>query len=359
MTQHSFHPKVLLASLVLCLVMGSCSGQIDSKSSARQKLSSPPEQTAPVRPKDPMFFIEGQLCQHLRKTFQDSKGTLWFGTYVYDLMKYDGDSLQYIREEQGFSGGRVTGILEDDKGYLWVSSAQGLSRYDGTSFTTFTTKDGLRDHELWSLMRDSKGILWVGHNYGLSRFDGTTFTNFSVPKPELSETKTVFFADRITAIAEDADGSLWLGTDGYGICRFDGTSFTHLTTKDGLADNAISELMMDSKGQLWIGTFWGGLSKFDGKKITTFTTKDGISGSEVSALFEDDNGDIWFGVENNGVYKYDGESFLQFPQEQLSGASILNIYKDKENRFWFGGWGGLFRYDGNSFTPVTKDGPWQ
>jgi len=45
---------------------------------------------------------------HLRKIFQDSKGNLWFGTNVYDLMMYDGDTLRYITKKEGFSGGRVT-----------------------------------------------------------------------------------------------------------------------------------------------------------------------------------------------------------------------------------------------------------
>ena len=49
---------------------------------------------------DPLFEIEGQLCQHVRCIFEDSYGNLWFGTNVYDLMLYNGDSLVYLDEEQ-------------------------------------------------------------------------------------------------------------------------------------------------------------------------------------------------------------------------------------------------------------------
>ncbi len=73
----------------------------------------------------------------------------------------------------------------------------------------------------------------------------------------------------------------------------------------------------------------------------------------------DKNGDIWFGVENHGVYKFDGNSFSQYDKAQGLDGSILCIYRDKQNRFWLGGWGGLFRYDGTSFSVVTKDGPWE
>ena len=169
----------------------------------------------------------------------------------------------------------------------------------------------------------------------------------------------VYSADRITGIVEDKEGNLWFGTDGFGICKYDGKTVANFTTENGLCGNAIYELMVDSKGNIWIGTFWGGVSKYDGEKFTNYTKDGVISGVEVSGFFEDGNGDIWFGVENNGVYKYDGNSFSHYYKEEGLDASVLSIYRDKKNRFWFGGWGGLFRYDGKSFSSVTKDGPWK
>ena len=129
--------------------------------------------------------------------------------------------------------------------------------------------------------------------------------------------------------------------------------------ENGLCDNSIYELMIDSKDNLWIGTFWGGVSKYDGKEFINYTKEGVVNGVEVSGFFEDNNGDIWFGVEHNGVYKYDGNSFRNYYKMEGLNASILSIYRDKENRFWFGGWGGLYRFDGKYFSSVTKAGPWK
>ena len=343
----------------LCFTVLSCRGQVETKLKNKQDKTLTDKSSEVQKWKDPLFFHEGQLCQHLREIFQDSRGHLWFGTNVYDLMMYNGDTLKYITEKDGFSGGRVTAITEDEKGDIWVATSSGLNKYDGQSFTIYTEKNGLSNSEIWSFLIGSNGVMWIGTNEGLSRFDGQNFENISVPKPQVSKPNTIYSADRITGIVEDKKGKLWLGTDGYGIAKYDGQSFTSYTTDDGLVDNTIADLMMDSGGELWIATFWGGLSSYDGEKFTNYTKNGEITGVEISALYEENNGDIWIGVENNGLYNYNGKVFSHVTEKSPLNASILSIYKDRENRFWFGGWGGLFRYDNDAFIPITKMGPWE
>ncbi|MEO0626545.1 MAG: two-component regulator propeller domain-containing protein, partial [Bacteroidota bacterium] len=268
------------------------------------------------------------------------------------------DSLRYLTERDGFSSGRMTGFAEDEDGALWIATSSGLNKYADGEFTVYTEENGLQNAEIWSMLRDQNGYLWIGHNEGLSRFDGTNFENITIPKPQVDEIEAIYSEHRITDIVTDRDGNLWLGTDGYGISKYDGQGFTHFTIADGLSGNNICDLMMDSQGNLWVGTFWNGLSKFDGKAFTNYT-KDGlVSGVEVGAFYEDTSGDIWFGVENHGVYKFDGANFSHYDQEDGLDANILSIYRDREDRFWFGGWGGLFRFDDGRFESVTKEGPW-
>ena len=373
--------SLIYIMLLFSILLASCNGQIKTNTERESAILSDSITNSPSSSKtqtitqnfeinkvDPLFFIPDQLCQHVREIYQDKRGDLWFGTNVYGLMHYNGDTLEYFSERDGIGGGRITGIVEDKEGNVWFGTYRGLTKYDGESFFNFSKKDGLVNDEIWSLIIDRNNILWLGTANGVIRFDGKEFTTIHIPKADVKNASTVYSYDRITSIIEDRKGSLWFGTDGFGISKFNpnaelnGTdkSFTYITNEDGLPGNNIYDLFEDRNGNIWIGTYFGGVSKYDGKAFTNFTKNGVISGVEVCGFFEDGNGDIWFAAEHFGVYRYKEKSFTNFSQKEgLKSNGILSIYKDREGRFWFGGWGGLFRYDEKSFFSVGKNGPWK
>lgn len=311
---------------------------------------------------DPLFFIEGQLCQHVRKIYEDSKGNLWFGTNVYGLMKYDGDTLHHYEDEDGIKG-RITGILEDKKGTLWIGTSFGLVYYKGEGFMQLTEEDGLQNNEIWSLYLDGDDLLWIGTNEGLCTYDGEKFNSISFPKAQVKDTNTVYSYDRVISIVGSKDGRIWIGTDGFGITIMnqnkEETDFSFFTTENGLPDNVISELFFDTNENLWIGTYYGGVSEYDGIEFKNYTKEGFVKGVEVSGLYEDRDNNIWFSVENQGIYQFDGNAFTTYGQNDgLESLGILSIYEDCQNRFWLGGWGGLFRHKNGTFLPVSKMGPW-
>lgn len=342
---------------VLCSICLACTPQATQQQGNLPTAESTPQTNRP-RPKDPLFFIEGQLCQHLREIYQDSEGNLWFGTNIYDLMRYDGDSLVYITRKEGFSGGRITGILENPKGTLWFATARGLNRLEGGTFSLLDEEDGLAHPELWCLTKTQADAIWMGHTLGLSKYENNQIVNHKAPNPGIEKVDYTFYPGRVTEIIADPKGFLWVGTDGYGILQFTGTETTPIQAENQLPDLSIGCMLLDRKGNLWIGTFNGGLSCYDGKRFINYTQLGLLEGVEISALYEDQNGDIWIGVENNGIYRYDGGTFHHIKQDELHQATILCFYRDREDRFWLGGWGGLFRYWKDTIVPVTKEGPW-
>ena len=192
---------------------------------------------------------------------------------------------------------------------------------------------------------------------------------FELPFSEEEQIGRFFTNRTIWSISEDKKGNLWFGTNGNGAFKYDGKTFTQYTEKEGLTGNSVDNILEDRDGNIWFGTRHGGLSRYDGKTFVNFTENDSIGNNEVCIIYEDKVGNIWFSSEGYGVYRYNarllasgrqGESFTNFYKKQGLGVkAVQTIFEDKEGRFWVGGGGGLYRYDGTSFFNVTKNGPWK
>ncbi|MBK6698361.1 MAG: hypothetical protein IPG55_00380 [Saprospiraceae bacterium] len=93
---------------------------------------------------------------------------------------------------------------------------------------------------------------------------------------------------------EDRNGTMWFVTDGNGIFKYKNNEFIHLTSKNGLTDNNVADILEDRHGNIWIGTFNGGVSKYDGKVYTNFTKNKIIEGIETYNFCEDRQGIFGF-----------------------------------------------------------------
>ncbi|MBK8484995.1 MAG: hypothetical protein IPL31_11810 [Saprospiraceae bacterium] len=85
-------------------------------------------------------------------------------------------SMELIGPEQGLSQGQINGIAEDQHGYLWVATKDGLNRYDGSGFKVYRNDPddphSLSENFISSVYVDSRNLLWVGTNSsGLELFD--------------------------------------------------------------------------------------------------------------------------------------------------------------------------------------------
>ena len=157
--------------------------------------------------------------------------------------------------------------------------------------------------------------------------------------------------DTIRAIAQTADGYLWLGTD-EGLTRFDGYDFVTLTKDSGsLPSNSITALAAGNDGTLWIGTP-NGLSRNSHGKFTTFTTKDGLPGNDIAAVLEDHVGAVWIAT-GTALSRFEDGKFTNYSAKSLlpvQGPRV--IYEDRQHALWIGGLGGVVKRDGANFVPV-------
>ncbi len=124
--------------------------------------------------------------------FQDGQGTLWIGTDGGGLNRYDAEtnSFAHFFEADGLPSNVINGIVEDQKGFLWLSTNNGLSRFnsqDGT-FRNYTVRNGLQGDEfnMNAYARAADGTLFFGGVNGLTVFHPEAITDSSfIPPIEL------------------------------------------------------------------------------------------------------------------------------------------------------------------------------
>ena len=164
-----------------------------------------------------------------------------------------------------------------------------------------------------------------------------------------------------TALHEDADGNLWLGTDGQGLRRVRPQNVTVYSIAQGLVDRNAYGILEDRSGAIWIGGWERGLSRFENGRFTNFTTSDGLVNGLVMALAEDRSGRLWISTReprNGGLNIFENGRLTRVREAIVAdGALVAAIHQDRDGAMWFGTTRGLVRYgEGRARTYTTADG---
>jgi signal transduction histidine kinase/ligand-binding sensor domain-containing protein len=156
-----------------------------------------------------------------------------------------------------------------------------------------------------------------------------------------------FIKGNIYAIAQTADGYLWLGTE-FGCFRFDGVRSIPWQPPAGQRLlNAVFRLLGTRDGALWIGT-WTGLATWNGAKLTRPPE---LNGRAVASLLEDREGMVWAGsfgggagTPNSLLCAMRSGSAQCYGRDGAFGKVVSSLYEDSSGTLWAGTGSGLWRW---------------
>jgi ligand-binding sensor domain-containing protein len=328
-----FNGIKLFTGIVLCIIMISCNRQAnngDKQNVLEETIQSPDS-------------IK-QISQVVRMMYQDSKGVFWFGAEG-GAFKLAGDSLIHIKD-----------IAEDKDGKIWIGHTDGISSIDGTSVTNYYESDGLISNDVWCIETDVNGNVWIGTIAGTCIFDGHGFTNFELPEGKIDTTVGVSSTKMIHNILEDSKKTIWLSTNA-GLFSYSNKNLMNISDEVGVPTNFVSKIVEDKKGGFWVSTSKGLFYLYE--NILTNVSKmhfEEIKGT--GSIIVDYKGDVWFNC-GRSIYKLSGEQLSEYRIEEGNyGPLTFQIYEDQQNRLWFVGYGGAYRYENNRFVNITQSGPW-
>lgn len=263
----------------------------------------------------------------------------------------------HLTIEDGLSQNTVTNILQDDKGYMWFATEDGLNRYDGIKFKVFgfNSKNKSSNHFNFvnTLHKDKAGNIWIGtRSNGLFRYNSETeyFGKYSTND---GDHDNLAFKN-VTAIKEDDAGNLWIGTAG-GLMKLnpEDKTFDHFVydpkAENNISGNDILSLSEIRDNILWIGTRMGGLIKLDIKteQFSTYMAGESVNqlkSNTINSIVFDKSHKLWLGT-SFGVEIYNPiQDRFEFLND-LPNNPIRVLFFDRQQNLWIGSDEGLYLYD--------------
>jgi len=266
---------------------------------------------------------------------QTRDGFIWVGGDD-GLARFDGLHFVPFGPQEGFRGGRVSALLPDPAGALWIGSAEGgLSCWRDNKLTTLLIQDGLPANSITALACDTSGRLWIGTEAGLVLFQGGRLQTLPAAAS--------FKGQTITTLFKDAQGQIWIGVKGSGVFHFDGERFSPLPgdSEAGLLKEAHS-LLVDRAGRIWIGAEDNIVLCREGNQWQHYRIPHGSVQSCVNTLAEEADGTIWAGAGPAGLWHLrEGQAVASPPRAGLAGNNVACMLTDSDGRLWVGTEAGL------------------
>ncbi|MDP6593183.1 MAG: two-component regulator propeller domain-containing protein [Candidatus Marinimicrobia bacterium] len=217
---------------------------------------------------------------------------------------------QRITNENGLSDNVIGSISDDNNGFVWLGTTEGLNRYDGYDVTVFSSNPfdstALSGNRIWNLYKDSAGDLWAITDKGLDlyRYGKDSFTRYTT-------------ASRPVYVLEDRDGVLWAATKQSGVYRIDKST--------------------------------GEVKSFQFSPLDPYTiSSDDFDETQFTPIVEDTLGNLWFGTTNGlNYYRKDKDIFIRFFHSESDTNTVsdnrINTLLILDNSLWVGTPSGLDR----------------
>ncbi|MCF8335533.1 MAG: histidine kinase [Bacteroidales bacterium] len=307
--------------------------------------------------KDSIYRIEKHKCIPLLKSPSDNSrwakynwdthGRFFIKKGKYEIVKFDGKSLECLDEE--FPA--VNRIIIDEERNLWIGTETGLSKSLSTKFINFTPENSGMIPYVYSIIEDHNGnFYFTSLNEGIVKYNGEEFQRITGYREVYSEDRfymggicdhnnnliipcthgalkytdgdfqkmDVFQKNEaVLDIYEDPDNmAKYFGTEkGLVIKKNNGNTRRYPVHPGGKSSGYITNIVKDSTGKYWLGGF-NGLSWLKDHTIHHLPDSNHVYEKGAIALYRDYWDNIWLGTRE-GLYLYDYRSFRKIAGDNI------------------------------------------
>ena len=243
--------------------------------------------------------------------------------------------------------------------FLWIISSLCGAASSDFNFRRLVATNGLSQSSVLAMVQDDRGFLWIGTKDGLNRFDGYEFVAYKYDPSDLNTISN----NEVSCLVIEDNRYLWIGTRSGGINRLELstgliTRFSNLTY-----DDLVRGIYIDPEGKLWAGTSEGlflykpsvdGVNEkgrfINVSKGASYKSSEGVpfvhsrKNIPVVSVFYLERGKMLIGAEE-GLFEYDIErnAFKSVSDVTIDYTVLTRIFRDSKNQIWASSYDGLAR----------------
>jgi ligand-binding sensor domain-containing protein/signal transduction histidine kinase len=273
---------------------------------------------------------------------QTADGYLWIGTGA-GLVRFDGFSFHMVRDDSGkFAITSVPELAADNDGCLWLRLQDAkLLRYCNGAFET---PSSAIEQNVSAMSRTNRGdVMFAQFDKGVYTFRGGG-VHLLTSASNLSRTPA-------TALAQTANGDVWIGTRDAGVFRREAGKTSPIANE--LPHVKINCLVADGEKSVWIGTD-GGVMRWNGNQLAVAGTPAFAGHFQALSIARDRDSNVWVGTDSRGLLRYNSQGVAQLNEHGgVSGDAVTAVFEDREGNLWIGSESGLERLSDGAFVTYS------
>lgn len=271
--------------------------------------------------------------------FAEAGGAVWIGTGEGSLFRWQNGRTEVFGKQSGIDRrAPVFSYAIDGHGRTWVGTGGFLGYYSGGALVPF----GQRMGNSTLIAPTRTGGIWILADSRLLRLDEGVLTPvFSAPDqlPPASLPRQVF---------EDHNHSVWIATGRRGLFRFAQGRLERIPVLDDFT-RTVAE---DAEGDIWVGTEGSGVSMLRPSCFSLYDTKAGIPEKMSGAVCVDQAGDVWLANHEGGAVRGRNGRFGVVPGTEH--LSVNTVCPGLDGSVWIGGSLGVYRATPDSSLPLSS-----
>ncbi|HEV8505975.1 MAG TPA: histidine kinase [Chitinophagaceae bacterium] len=250
----------------------------------------------------------------------------------------------YLTEREGLSSNNVSCIAQDEEGFIWIGTGDGLNRLDGYRVKRFyhnpVNENSLINNGVHQIVADGNDRLWVTTREGITVYDkkNGTFKNFRHNPADPASLDD----DQYANIYIEKPNSTWLTTSS-SVYYFDSSLhynkiFTGIKSLENLEKRKIEayqNLTRDRQGNLW--GIKQGFVFLVNKKTMTVAKVFGPFAGNIEAIYQDSNLQMWLGSFGGGLMSFDPKSGKACNIKLESSSQVIHSiteWRDRHHNRW-------------------------